>query len=388
MAFKTKTLSDLIRSTENALSVRFYGETTVLRKGVLKTLAAVVGGALFIMELLAARIWKDRFVSTCSVDCLDAFGTEYSLPHKAPLYARGTATVSLLDGFSGAKLPRGTVLRDSLSGKEYEVPSDVSVTSESLEIPLVALDFGADSNLDSGAELSFRDNVPDGLEDLATVVSVSGGLSVEVEIDGAVSLWGETAEEYRARLLNRIQNPPAGGAKNDYYQWAMRFSFVSDAFVFANYPNTNSVSVALANYRTESVAVPESNVEEARSFILSDVRRPVTADARVFSVTPVPVQIVASVAPYSQTVRDGVESALRAFFRKVSPGSTVAFSDVEIAVLSNAPAKTFRITSVRKSGAPVGEISLGLFVPQEAGSVDGAVAEVVKMSLALNNGEV
>ena len=75
MAFKTKTLSDLIRSTENALSVRFYGETTVLRKGVLKTLAAVVGGALFIMELLAARIWKDRFVSTCSVDCLDAFGT-------------------------------------------------------------------------------------------------------------------------------------------------------------------------------------------------------------------------------------------------------------------------------------------------------------------------
>lgn len=88
MAFKTKSLSDLVRVCENELSVQFYGESSVLRKSVLKVLAAVLGGALYMMSLLAVRIWRDRFVSTCGDDALDGFGTEYGIPHKAPLYAR------------------------------------------------------------------------------------------------------------------------------------------------------------------------------------------------------------------------------------------------------------------------------------------------------------
>lgn len=41
MAFETPTLNDFVRISENGLSTAFYGESSVLRKSVLKVLARV-----------------------------------------------------------------------------------------------------------------------------------------------------------------------------------------------------------------------------------------------------------------------------------------------------------------------------------------------------------
>ena len=41
-----KSLNELVRIVENDLSVQFYGNLSVLRKGVLKVLARVIGGML------------------------------------------------------------------------------------------------------------------------------------------------------------------------------------------------------------------------------------------------------------------------------------------------------------------------------------------------------
>jgi len=388
MAFETKSLSDLVRSSENALSVKFYGAVSVLRKTVLKVLAAVIGGALYMMELIAKRIWKDRFVSTCSDDCLDGFGTEYGLPHKSPLYARGSVLMSI-SGTESVNIPQGTAIVDESTGKEYEVSSAMDVSGSNVEVPVVALAYGAESDLDSGAELAFRDSTPSGISETVTVATsgISGGLSVEVEIDGESQVWGETADEYRARLLNRVQNPPAGGSKNDYWQWAMRFSFVTDCFVFANYPNTNSVSVSLANYNSSSISVSASNVSEAKTYITSDVRRPITADVRVFSVTPVAVAIVASVAPYTESVKSSVNEALKSYLRKIAPGDTVSIADMNVAVLANSTASTFLISSLQKSGSSVPSLELSLSVPSAPDSSTAPTAEVANLTLTLNNGE-
>ena len=133
MAFKSKSLSDLVRVCENELSMQFYGETSVLRKSVLKVLAAVLGGALYMMQLLAVRIWKDRFVSTCSDDCLDGFGAEYGMPHNAPVYAHGKVLVSL-SGSSNVTIPQGTALLDESTGLVYEVSADTEITGESIPV--------------------------------------------------------------------------------------------------------------------------------------------------------------------------------------------------------------------------------------------------------------
>ena len=291
-----KSLKDLVRIVENSLAVQFYGlpegQTTVLRKTVLKVLAAVLGGALYMLSLVEKKIWKNRFCSTCDASALDGFGVEYGMPHKAPMSACGYVSVILEDGASAVVVPKGTVLTDSSSSLEYEVAENTTIAAVSGNVFVKALENGASTNLEEGVELEFMDDPIEGVESIFAI-DVSGGVAEGVEIDGDVKVWGETAEEYRARLLNRIQNPVNGGSRDDYWRWATRFQFVTDAFVLPNQPNVNSVSVAIANYNSEFIYCSADQVTEVKNYMTDDVRRPITADVRVFSVTPVDVDILA-----------------------------------------------------------------------------------------------
>ena len=59
--------------SKNELSVQFYGRLSVLRKGVLKVLARVLGGNAIHVEPYRQRVWKNRFISTCDNEALDGF---------------------------------------------------------------------------------------------------------------------------------------------------------------------------------------------------------------------------------------------------------------------------------------------------------------------------
>ena len=370
-----KSLSDLVRIAENALAVQFYGQSSILRKSVLKVLAHVLGALLYMLSLIAKRIWKNRFVSTCDVSALDGFGMEYGLPHKVPLAASGNVSVTLADGVVSVTIPQDTVLVDKTGKLAYTVKATTVINSGTTTVPVMANEVGYDYNLDADTVLEFRDDAIAGVSSMASV-DVSGGVAEGVEIDGDVYVWGETAEEYRARLLNRIQNPPNGSAKNDYKLKALRFGFVTDPFVFPNTPNTNSVSIALANYNSSSIALTTSQVEEVSNYITDDVRRSITSDVRVFSVTPVNVTMTASVTPYSASVRDSVTRAIRNYLRKIEPGKTVTFDDLEQSVKSNSIAKTFTIQSAHKGSTIVTSLAFTLDLSDD----DNPIAEVAKIN--------
>lgn len=370
-----KSLSDLVRIAENALAVQFYGQSSILRKSVLKVLAHVLGALLYMLSLIAKRIWKNRFVSTCDVSALDGFGMEYGLPHKVPLAASGNVSVTLADGVVSVTIPQDTVLVDQTGKLAYTVKATTVINSGTTTVPVMANEVGYDYNLDADTVLEFRDEAISGVASMASV-DVSGGVAEGVEIDGDVYVWGETAEEYRARLLNRIQNPPNGSAKNDYKLKALRFGFVTDPFVFPNTPNTNSVSIALANYNSSSIALTTSQVEEVSNYITDDVRRSITSDVRVFSVTPVNVTMTASVTPYNESVRDSVTSAVRNYLRKIEPGKTITFDDLEQSVKSNSIAKTFTIQSAYKGNTTVTSFAFTLDLSDD----DNPIAEVAKIN--------
>ena len=193
-----KSLQDLIRIVENALAVQFFGQSSVLRKGVLKVLAHVVGGALYMVVLIAKRIWKNRFVTTCDDDCLDGFGAEYGLPHKVPTYATGYVVVT--PSVMSATIPQDTVFVDSSSKLEYRVTETTDVqsplaSSSNQLVPVIAVEVGYDYNMEAGVPLDFRDTP---VADIASVESgvISGGVAEAVEIDGVVQVWGETADGF------------------------------------------------------------------------------------------------------------------------------------------------------------------------------------------------
>ena len=379
-----KSLQEFIRIVENALSIQFYGQSSLLRKSVLKVLASVVGAMLYMMSLIAKRIYKNRFVSTCDVSALEGFGVEYCVPHKVPLAAAGDVTVELNDGVSSVTIPQDTVLVDQTAKLAYFVKATTVIDSDNTKVPVIALEVGYDYNLDAGTVLEFRDDPVAGVKSL-TAVNVSGGVAEGVEIDGDVFVWGETAEEYRARLLNRVQNPPHGGSANDYWQMATRFSFVDEAYVIPNIPQSNSVCIALANYKSSTIYLTPAQVEEVSNYITDDVRRPITADVRVFSVTPVNVTVTAYVAPYNDSVRSSVANCIKAYFRQVKPGSTVSFGDLEDVVRSNSTAKTFTVQSAKKGNTFVDSLSFTLDVSNMYQSV-AQVAKLTDSSIVLLNG--
>ena len=345
-----KSLQDLIRYVDSAFALKFYSGASVLRKGVLKVIASVIGGSLYMLSLLCKRIWKNRFLTTCEVSWLDGFGVEYELPHKAPTYARGTVKVALASGSSTASVPAGTYLIDPLTNLEYRTLLSASVTASSLQIRVVAVSPGSDYNVDAGTVLSWRDATPTGLEDSCEVVKLYGGYSVAVSIDGVEQVWGESAEEYRQRLLYRERHQPHGGCDSDYKIWAERFDFVTKAYVIPNSPHANSVSVILANYHTPEIELPFDEVEKVSAYIKSASRRVLTADVRVYSVNVANFAVTASVMPNNEDVKDSVRNAINAFFMEKNPGTSALFDQVIDYVRSNSLAESMTINSVMKDG--------------------------------------
>lgn len=381
-----KSLSELVQVVDNQMATAFYGNGGVIRKRVIKVLASIIGASLYMITLVAKNIWKNRFVKTCDVDSLDGFGAEYCLPHKPPVYATGFVKVSV-EGSGSVNIPTGTFFVDSeVTKMEYQTISDETVVNGS-KIRVVSAIAGSESNISSGTKLQFRDTTPDGVSDEVEVVGdgIVGGRSVDVVIDGETQQWGETPEEYRSRLQNRVQNPPQGGSKNDYRQWALRFNFVNEVYVVPHVPHVNSVVVALANFANESSpALTDDQVEEVDGYINADDRRYVTADVRVISVTPVDFEISATVVPYTDSVRESVNSALVAVLRKIEPGSAaISFDDVRVDVLANSSAEKFFIGSVIKGTNSVNEFKMEL-------DLSGAnkKAEVANVKLNLVNGEI
>jgi len=381
-----KSLNELVRIVENELSVQFFGRLSVLRKGVLKVLARVIGGVLYLLSLVAKRVWKNRFISTCDNESLDGFGEEYGIPHKPPQKAEGNVLVTLASGTSEVEIESGTLLTDSTTGLDFEVTATTTITSSSNLLPVRAAEAGDDYNLWNGELLEFKDSPVDGVEKMEAE-SIDGGSSIEVLVDGTPQLWGETSMEYRERLLNRVRNQPHGGSKNDYWQWVMRFPYVTDAFVFPNSPNTNSISIPVANYHNGEYTVPAGKVAVIEDWINDDSRRPITADVRVFSVTPIEVKIKASVAPYSASVRESVASAIKTFFRKMKPGASYSFNEFSVEIRANSSAELFTIDEFKVKSGNTWNALTSVSMSFNAANRYAEVAKVLDSNLEFINGE-
>jgi len=352
MSYESPSLKDLILSAENGLSVAFYGSTTTLRKTSLKVIAKVFGGVTFLLSLFLREIYKNTFISTCDISKLEAFGSDFGLPHKAAGYARGKVTVS---GSVGSVMPAETVFVDDDTGLEYETVVDVTIPdSGCCDISVIATAFGAESNLDAGASLSYRDSAPTGIFDDDTVVvstdGIKGGVSYTVIVGGATEYWGETAEAYRRRLLSRRQNAPQGGADADYIGWALRFPVVARCFILANYPSTAAVTcVLVGNDGDESINADSLN--EITAYMTDDVRRPITADVIVKSCVPVPLSFCVALSPNTQTVRDSARSALSLMLKSFAPGSVLSCAGLTVSLKSLSIANDVSITAINGQSA-------------------------------------
>ena len=352
MPFVTPTLNDLVRVAENGLSSAFeISGGTVLRKSVMKVLARVFAGTVFLLVLLLRKMWNNAFIYTCDVETLKDFGTDFDLPNKPESFAKGVVTVETTTA-SSITLSQGTVL-STVEGIEFEIDSDYTLSggiNKLFNVNVIAVQSGTDGNLVSGSLLSFRDGTPEGVDASVTVGAegISGGQKIEVIVNGNTEYWGESVEEYRTRLLNYRRNQPHGGCEADYKSWAERFAFVSKCIVEPNYPETNSVTCVLAYFSDDSehITVNSTNLAEVESYIKSDERRPVTADVRVVSCTEKVVDFSIAVRPNNTGSQSTVVSALKKALQEYTPGETILADYLNVKLLGMSGVEKIVVVSV------------------------------------------
>lgn len=382
MSFEIPSLQEVRQSVETRFSDAIYGESGMLRVGVYKVVAAVVSAAIWMIFLACRKIWKNRFVSTCDVENLDGFGAEYGMPHKPAINAIGSVRITT-DGTttSTVTVPEGTVFVDG-AGHEYRNTKTYQFAGNAFafDIDIIALGPGEEYNQSVGAVLTFRDGAPAGINETVAVIAsinglaITGGYAVEVPVGNSVQVWGETPEEYRRRLLFRVQNPPLGGSAADYRRWAESFAFVTRAYVRENTPLVNAVSVICRNDHAVSMVLTSSQISEVYNYLSSDARRAICADVRVINVTPVVFDISASMIPYNQANKEAADAEFTRIFNALEPGQSISFSEVAASLKVATDAEAFNILSAKKNGSDVSSFSLNLDVESNVAEVSSYTA--------------
>lgn len=200
---------------------------------------------------------------------------------KPAALASGTITTT---GITNTIIPSGAVLIGgsipSTTGGNptvisYQVTAQTTVGAGPTPVPIAAITAGTVGNVDSGTTLTWSPAIA-GVNGAATVVTLGGGADQE------------TLDELRARLLQRIRQPPMGGDADDYVAWATSVAGVTRAWTspLEMGPGTVTVRFMMDDLRASNGGFPlPADVATVQAYINS--KHPVTA-IDVFVVAPIP----------------------------------------------------------------------------------------------------
>jgi uncharacterized phage protein gp47/JayE len=264
--------------------------------------------ALQLIPDTAETIWLDRHGDIWLTNADGSTG------RKMATLAEGS--IAFTGVISGLPIPKGTQLLgpDSIA---YETTED-AITSASdavpVEVPARALDPGAAGNLAEGTGVSLQGELS-GVSPIATIVEMDGGVDTESD------------DQLRMRVLQRIRQPPMGGATHDYVRWALAVPGVTRAWVAPVEMGIGTVTVRVLfdDLRADDDGWPQAgDLAAATAYI--DTMRPV-AVKDFWVLAPIKQFIDAKIgklSPDTAEVRAQIEASLRSMlFAKAAPGQTI-----------------------------------------------------------------
>lgn len=253
------------------------------------------------------------------------WGMVYAVYQKLATAAFGTVTITALHG---TVIPVNTVLRRGSDGWEYKTDAEITVesvggagTNGTATLNVTSSKAGSGGNAGAGIVLSL--SVP-----IAGVVS-----TIVASIDRGTE--DELEEDFRSRILFRIQNPPHGGAPSDYEMWALEVAGVSKAWC-ERVPDGPG-SVGLRFMMTTGFPSPADKTA-VETYIADRTRGPGADDVIVTIPTAVPVDItVTGFTPDDAATRAAAKLQLQdLFYRYQYPEAVLPLSHIREA-LSTTP---------------------------------------------------
>lgn len=293
------------------------GADALVPNSVLRVLSDNQGGLCHLnlqyVDWLALQLLPD----TAETEWLDRHGdiwlvnADGSTGRKLATLAEGT--VSIVGTIGGIVIPVGTRLEGT--DVSYETTGEVvtALSGAPVQAPARALDPGVIGNLAPGETL------------LAPTLADIGGIVTVVVMDGGVDI--ETDDDLRIRVLERIRQPPQGGAAHDYVRWAKAVSGVTRAWCtpLEMGMGTVTVRVMFDELRAENDGFPSFPDLVAVTTYLDTVRPVAVKDFWVLGPIKQRVEaVINDLTPNTAAVRAAIEVSLREMlYNYAAPGQTI-----------------------------------------------------------------
>lgn len=314
----TPTLRQVRELSRDNIRSSLPGADALVPNSVLRVLSDAMSAlchlTLQYLDWLALQLLPD----TAEHEWLDRHGhiwltnADGSTGRKLATLASGTVTLTGTTPW--LRIPVG--LRLEHGGISYETTEEVylSQTGAPVQVNIIALDPGAAGNVLPETSISVLTPMP-GLNGSAVVVRLTGGVDEEID------------DDLRYRVLLRIREPPQGGAKTDYEQWALAVPGVTRAWTspLEMGPGTVTVRFMCDDLRAANGGFPQDeDVMAVRDYL--DKVRPV-AVKDLFVLAPIPQRInvvIRRLIPDTAAVRAAIEESLRRMLReRAAPGQEI-----------------------------------------------------------------
>ena len=214
------------------------------------------------------KVFLDLMPDTATGKAVERHGTIQGVP---ALGAVGAARSGALRIFGdGGVISSGERLTHPPSGLIFETRSGGTIGSSGyLHVDVAAVSTGVATNLEKDQELQFS-TTPANTEQTALIIKeLRDGRDVE------------SPEAHKARILERIAEPIAGGSRSDWRQWAKEAaSYVDGAYVYPNRNGAGTVDIAALKEGTGTARLLTSQERSDVLAYLEDLR-PVTMAVRV-----------------------------------------------------------------------------------------------------------
>lgn len=317
MPFNRPTPAELLQRIQAEIEISLPTSDPRLRYSVENIIARVLAMVSHEMHGHISWVSKQILVLTADVEFIDLHADTYKISRKAATAARGAVTFT---GTNATVIPAGTTVKRS-DGAEYTTDVEVTVALGVAVASVTAAAAGAVGNTAAASKLTLVSPIA-GLQNTATVNAPGLSAGTDEEDD----------ESLRARVLDRIQQPPHGGAAHDYATWAKEVAGVTRVWVYPEQLGLGTVQVLFVMDDKAGTIIPDSTeVETVQEYI--DEKRPVTADVTVTAPTAAPVNFEIHISPNTSLVQQAIQAELLDFFkREAEPGGTLYLSRIREAI--------------------------------------------------------
>jgi uncharacterized phage protein gp47/JayE len=329
LPWETPTLREVRSLVRDAIRAKLPGADALLPNSVLRVLSDNQGAlchlTLQYVDWLALQLLPD----TAEVEWLDRHGdiwlinADGSTGRKVSTLAEGRVVITGISG--GIIVPEGTQLDSPTVSFETTQELVTAFLGEPLEVPARALDPGTIGNVAPGTNLTVSGI--DGI-DSCIVVTMDGGVDTERD------------DDLRIRVLERIRQPPQGGAAHDYVRWAKAVPGCTRAWCAPLEMGIGTVTVRVMfdQLRIENDGFPDYvDLAAVEGYI--DTQRPV-AVKDFWVLAPLKQRIEAYIndlTPDTPAIRAAIEASLHEMLLNLAaPGQTI-YAAWKYAAITNTP---------------------------------------------------